>query len=66
MQQTDESTGQGFSMYRELFSDDYLYLTLEGFPFEVASSAGLTGNGPATIVVRLTDEWAKKLGLLKE
>lgn len=65
-QQMDESTGQGFSTYREIFSDDYLYLSLQGFPFEVASSTGLTGKGPGTIVVRLTNEWAKKLGLLKD
>lgn len=65
-QQIDGGNGQGFSVYCELFSDDFLYLELQGFPFEVTSTAGPAGQGPGTVVIRLPNEWARKIGLLNE
>jgi len=59
-QEVDGNTGEGFSVYFELFSGGFLYLLLQGFPFEIASSALFTGNGPGTVVVRLPVEWTKK------
>jgi hypothetical protein len=60
----DEASGQQFHLYNEVFDDDHVYLELEGFPFEAASSIVLSGQGPGRVAVRLPNEWARKLGLL--
>jgi hypothetical protein len=62
----DESTGQSFHLYEECFEDGNVYLELEGFPFEAASSAMLYDQAPTRLVVRLPTAWAEKLGLLEK
>ncbi len=62
--ETDDASGQQIHLYREVFDDDHVYLKLTGFPFEAASSAELSGQGPGRVAIRLSHEWAKKLGLL--
>jgi hypothetical protein len=42
-----------------------VFLELNGFPFEAASSTALSGQGPARITVRLPNVWVRKLGLLE-
>ena len=61
--ETDDAGGQTVHLYREVFDDDHVYLELTGFPFEVSSSVELSGRGPARLTVRLSHEWAGKLGL---
>jgi hypothetical protein len=60
----DEATGQRAHLYQDAFDEEHVYLELEGFPFETASSAALSGQGPARLTVRLPHAWAHKLGLL--
>jgi hypothetical protein len=62
----DQTTGQSFHLYEECFEDGHVYLELEGFPFEAASSAILSEEGPSRLVVRLPNAWAQKLGLLEK
>jgi len=62
----DQSTGQSFHLYEECFEDGQVYLELEGFPFEAASSAIPSEQGLSRIVVRLPNAWARKLGLLEK
>jgi hypothetical protein len=62
--ESDDASGQKAHLYEELFDDDHVYLELTGFPFEVASSAGLSGQGPGRVAIRLPLVWAKKLGLV--
>jgi hypothetical protein len=59
----DQTTGQAFHLYEECFEGGHVYLELEGFPFEAASSSMLSKEGPSRLVVRLPNVWAKKLGL---
>jgi hypothetical protein len=61
----DEATGQQAHLYQDIFDEDAVCLELAGFPFEVASSVELSGNGPARITVRIPHTWARKLGLLE-
>ncbi len=61
--ETDDTRKQQIHLYREVFDDEHVYLELTGFPFEVASSAELSGQGPGRVAIRLPHEWAKKLGL---
>jgi len=43
----DESTRQQFHLYNDLYDEDHVYLALEGFHFEAASSMNLSGEwGP--------------------
>lgn len=61
----DENTGQAFRIYAELFGEKDVYLELEGFRFEAASSGEIReANGQPRLVVQLPKEWAKKIGLL--
>jgi hypothetical protein len=47
----DESTGQGFQVYNEIFDEEGdVYLELEGFHFEAASSAALVTGKPRLVV----------------
>ena len=61
----DQATGQQVHLYQDAFDEEHVCLELEGFPFEAASSAALSGQGPARITVRLPNAWAQKLGLLE-
>jgi hypothetical protein len=55
----NESTGQGFQIYNEIFDEEGdVYLELEGFHFEAASA------GKPRLTVQLPREWAQRLGLL--
>ena len=62
----DQATGQGFHLYREVFDepDAFVYLELDGFPFEAVSSMELSASGPTRVAVRLPEAVAQKLGLL--
>ena len=61
----DDAAGQQFHLYREAFDEDeQVYLVLEGFPFEAASSMDLSGQGVTRVAIRLPDTWANKLGLI--
>ncbi len=62
--ETDDASGEQIHLYREVFDDDHVYLELTGFAFEASSSAELPGQGPGRVAIRLSHEWAKKLGLL--
>jgi len=61
----DEATGQQVHLYEDVFDEEHVCLELEGFPFEAASSAALSGQGPVRLTVRLPHAWAQKLGLLE-
>ncbi len=63
----NEATGQMAHLYREGFDEDeeYVYLELQGFPFEASSSLDLSGEGMTRVAVRLPDALARKLGLLE-
>jgi hypothetical protein len=64
-QERDESTGQGFQVYNQIFDEEGdVYIELEGFHFEAASSAPLV-TGKPRLVVQLPREWAQKIGLLE-
>jgi len=67
-QERDESTRQGFQVYNEIFDEEGdVYLELEGFHFEAASSGYLSAmNGKPRLVVQLPREWAQKIGLLEK
>jgi hypothetical protein len=61
----DEATGQGIHLYREVFDDvNHLYVALEGFHFEAASSMNLSGEWGPRLTLKLPNEWARKLGLI--
>jgi hypothetical protein len=64
----NEATGQMAHLYREVFDEgqEYVYLELQGFPFESSSSVDLSGKGITRVAVRLPDALARKLGLLGE
>jgi hypothetical protein len=61
----DEATGQQVHLYEDVFDEEHVYLELEGFPVEVASSVALSGQGQARVAIRIPNAWARKLGLLK-
>lgn len=61
----DEATGQGVHLYREVSDDGHVYLEVDGFPFEAASSVDLSGEGAMHLTIRFPKEWARKLGLLQ-
>jgi hypothetical protein len=61
----DAATGQGVHLHKEIFDEEYVYLEMNGFPFEAASSIELTDKGPDRIAVRIPNAWARKLGLLQ-
>ena len=62
----DLATGQGFHLYREAFDEEgsFIYLELDGFPFEAVSSMELSASGPTRVTVRLPEAVAQRLGLL--
>ena len=50
-------------MYNEIFDEEgEVYLELEGFHFEAASSGGM--NGKPRLTVQLPRDWAQKIGLV--
>ena len=61
----NEDSGMQIHLYREIFDDEHVYLEVEGFHFEAASSADLNGKGATRVALRFPNEWAQKLGLLK-
>src|SRR6266568_4678809 len=62
-QHFEKDTGRSFQVYNEIFDDEgEVYLELEGFHFEAASSAALV-TGKPRLVVQLSREWAQKIGL---
>jgi len=60
----DESARQMFHLYNEGFDEDHVYLNLEGFHFEAASSMNLSGEWGPRLTVKLPNSWAHKLGLI--
>lgn len=52
-----------FHLYYECFDDpiEFVYLEFNGVPFEVESSAYLSGNGPSHVGVRIPAKWAPDL-----
>jgi len=66
-QHFEKDTGRSFQVYNEIFDEEgEVYLELEGFHFEVASSGGIgVVNGRPRLVVQLPREWAQKIGLLE-
>jgi hypothetical protein len=60
----DQTTGQRFHLYEEVFDEGNIYLELTGFQFEASSSAELSGNGVPRLVVKLPVAWAQKLGIV--
>lgn len=62
-QHFEKDTGRSFQVYYEMLDEgDDVYLELEGFHFEAASSGGM--NGKPRLTVQLPREWAQRLGLL--
>jgi hypothetical protein len=61
----DQATGQQVHLYEDVFDEENVYLEIEGFPFDAASSVQLSGNGPARLTIRFPNAWARKLGLLE-
>jgi Arc/MetJ family transcription regulator len=63
-----EEGGAGFHLYREGFDldDEFVYLKVDGVPFETTSSISLSGSGPGSATIRLPDKWARKLGLISD
>ena len=61
----DEATGQAVHLYREAFDKAHVYLEVEGFHFEAASSDELSGSGGLRVAIRFPKEWARRLGLLE-
>lgn len=61
----DETTRQLFHIYNEGFDEDHVYLALEGFHFESASSMSLSGEWGPRLTVKLPNNWAHKLGLIE-
>jgi hypothetical protein len=66
-QHFEKDTGRSFQVYNEIFDEEgEVYLELEGFHFEAASSGGIgVVNGRPRLVVQLPREWAQKIGLLE-
>jgi hypothetical protein len=60
----DDATGELFHLYNEIFDDDYVYLEVEGFHFEAASSMDLSGKWGPRLTLKLPNAWARKLGLI--
>jgi len=60
----DEATGQQVHLYQDVFDEGHVFLEIEGFPFEAATSVELSGNGQPRLTLRLPNAWAQKLGLL--
>ena len=67
-QHFEKDTGRSFQVYYEMLDEgDDVYLELEGFHFEAASSGYLSAmNGKPRLVVQLPREWAQKIGLLEK
>ena len=66
--ESDETVGGWFHLYREAFDGHggmYVYLEFGGVQFEASSSMDLSDMGPTSVSIRIPDEWARKLGLIK-
>jgi hypothetical protein len=64
-QHFEKDTGRSFEVYSEIFDEEGdVYLELEGFHFEAASSGLRVVNGKPRLVVQLPREWARKIGLV--
>lgn len=67
----DESTEigmRGFHLYRDWFpgSSEYVILEVNGVPFEAVSADLFSGRGVNSVIIRLPNEWARKLGLIED
>jgi hypothetical protein len=60
----DPATGEQFHLYRDWPDEDCVILELEGFAFESAAWVTSTGVNKTRIEIRITDRWARKLGLI--
>jgi hypothetical protein len=60
----DDSTRKEFHLYNDLYDEDHLYLALEGFHFEAASSMNLSGEWGPRLTLKLPNSWAHKLGMI--
>ena len=60
----DETTRQQFHLYNDLYDENHVYLALEGFHFEVASSVDLSGEWGPRLTLKLPNSWAHKLGMI--
>jgi hypothetical protein len=62
-----ESGGGGFHLYRDCFDEDnaFVYLEVDGVPFEAASANLISGRFLVSITIRLPEAWARKLGLIE-
>jgi hypothetical protein len=61
----DDTTRQEFHLYNDLYDEDHVYLALEGFHFEAASSMNLSGEWGSRLTLKLPCGWARKLGLIE-
>lgn len=64
MYERDEATRQQVHLYTEAFDEDHVYLAVEGFAFEAASSMNLSGEWGPRMAFKLPNQWALKLGLI--
>lgn len=61
----DAVTRQQIHLYTEVFDEEHVYLALEGFAFEAASSMDLSGEWGPRLAFKLPNHWALKLGLIQ-
>jgi len=61
--QIHQDEDASFHLYYECFDDpiEFVYLELDGVPFEIESSACLSGKGPSHLRVRIPAKWAPDL-----
>jgi hypothetical protein len=62
----NEATREAVHVYEEAFDEEHIYIDFEGFHFEAASSMDLSGEWGPRLTLRLPNEWARKLGLIKK
>lgn len=64
--ESDETADGWFHLYREPLDEDaYVYLEFGGVQFEASSSMDLSDIGPTSVSIRIPEEWARKLGMIK-
>ena len=62
----DEVTREQVHVYEEALDEAHTYINFEGFQFEAASSMDLSGEWGPRLTLKLPNEWARKLGLIKK